>query len=57
MAEIRGAYPDATVTLIPSRGGRFEVLRDGVAVYEKSKTMRHPDPGEVMGLLEAAGNS
>jgi predicted Rdx family selenoprotein len=57
MAEIRGAYPDATVTLIPSKGGRFEVRRDDVPVFEKSKTMRHAEAGEVMRLLEAAGTS
>jgi predicted Rdx family selenoprotein len=51
MAEIHGAYPDATVTLIPSKGGRFEVRRDDVPVFEKSKTMRHAEPGEVMRLL------
>jgi predicted Rdx family selenoprotein len=57
MAEIRGAYPDATVTLIPSKGGRFEVRRDDAPVFEKSRTMRHAEPGEVMRLLEAAGTS
>jgi predicted Rdx family selenoprotein len=54
MAEIRGAYPDATVTLTPSKGGRFEVLRDGTPVFEKSKLMRHAEPGEVLRLLKAA---
>jgi selenoprotein W-related protein len=54
MAEIRGAYPDATVTLIPSKGGRFEVLRDGTPVFEKSKLGRHAEPGEVLRLLKAA---
>jgi len=44
--------PDAVVTLIPSRGGRFEVLRDGVPVFEKSKLDRHAKPGEVLALLE-----
>jgi predicted Rdx family selenoprotein len=57
MAEIRGAYPDATVTLIPSKGGRFEVRHDDVPVFEKSKTVRHAEPGEVMRLLEAGGTS
>lgn len=38
--------------MIPSRGGRFEVLRDGVPVYEKSRTGRHARPGEVIALLE-----
>jgi hypothetical protein len=40
------------VTLIPSRGGRFEVLRDGVPVFEKSRLDRHAKPGEVLGLLK-----
>ena len=53
MAEIRAAYPGATVTLIPSKGGRFDVLRDGVPVFEKSKLTRHAEPGEVMRLLES----
>jgi len=44
--------PDADVTLLPSRGGRFEVLRDGVPVFEKSKLDRHAKPGEVLALLK-----
>jgi hypothetical protein len=39
------------VTLIPSRGGRFEVLRDGTPVFEKSKLDRHARPGEILALL------
>jgi hypothetical protein len=42
------------VKLIPSRGGRFEVLRDGVPVFEKSKIHRHAQPGEVLKLLGAS---
>jgi hypothetical protein len=38
--------------MIPSRGGRFEVIRDGIPVYEKSKTGRHAKTGEVLSLLE-----
>jgi predicted Rdx family selenoprotein len=53
MAEIHAAYPGATVTLTPSKGGRFEVLRDGAAVFEKSKLKRHAEPGEVMRLLQS----
>ena len=51
-AEIRGRFPSAEITLIPSGKGRFEVLRDGVPVYEKSKTGRHANPGEIIRLLE-----
>ena len=35
----------------PSGGGRFEVSRDGVPVFQKSKLGRHPGPGEVLRLL------
>jgi hypothetical protein len=39
--------------MIPSRGGRFEVLRDGVPVFEKSKLGRHAEPGEIVTRLAA----
>ena len=51
-AEIRERFPDAELVMIKSRGGRFEVLRDGQPVYEKSKTGRHAKAGEVLSLLE-----
>jgi len=50
-AEIRSAFPEEEVKLVPSRGGRFEVLRDGTPVFEKSKVGRHAQPGEVLRLL------
>jgi predicted Rdx family selenoprotein len=40
----------------PSGGGRFEVLSDGVPVFEKSKRGRHPRRGEVVALLRAASD-
>jgi len=43
------------VKLIPSRGGRFEVHRDGVALFEKSRLHRHAQPGEVLKLLGTNG--
>jgi predicted Rdx family selenoprotein len=42
------------VRLIPSSGGRFEVSRDGVPVFEKSKLGRHARAGEIVDLLRAA---
>ncbi len=39
--------------MVPSRGGRFEVLRDGRPLFEKSKLGRHARPGEVLELLDA----
>lgn len=50
---MRRTFPDAEVELVPSRGGRFEVVRDGRAVFEKSKLGRHAHPGEVVRLLAA----
>jgi hypothetical protein len=38
--------------LIPSSGGRFEVVADGTPVFEKSKVRRHAEPGEVIAALE-----
>jgi predicted Rdx family selenoprotein len=38
--------------LIPSRGGRFEVVADGVPIFEKSKLGRHAKAGEIVSLLE-----
>ena len=38
--------------MIPSSGGRFEVVRDGAPVYEKSKVGRHAAQGEILALLQ-----
>jgi predicted Rdx family selenoprotein len=50
-AEIRTAFPQAEVVLTPSGGGRFEVRKDGTAIFEKSKLGRHAKPGEIVALL------
>lgn len=42
--------------MVPSGGGRFEVSRDGVPVFEKSKTGRHAKPGEIVALLLKDGD-
>ena len=52
-AELRERHPEAMIELLPSSGGRFEVLRDGVPIFEKSKLNRHPLPGEILRLLDA----
>jgi len=54
-AEIRERIPGTAVELIPSRGGRFEVLADGAPVFEKSKLDRHARAGEVVRLLAERG--
>jgi hypothetical protein len=47
-------YPDAEITLVPSSGGRFEVMRDGHPVFEKSKLRRHAAKGEIAALLRSS---
>jgi len=39
------------ITLIPSDGGRFEVLVNGNLIYSKLSTGRHASPGEVKRLV------
>jgi len=51
-AEIKQRFPEAELKMVPSRGGRFEVLKDGVPIFEKSKLGRHAKPGEIISLLE-----
>jgi selT/selW/selH-like putative selenoprotein len=52
MAELEAKFPEATVDLLRSGGGRFEVTVDGVPVYQKSKTGQLPHPGEVTRAIE-----
>ncbi len=42
----------ATLTLIPSQGGVFEVLADDIVIYSKKAMGRHAEAGEVARLLE-----
>ncbi len=41
-----------SMTLIPSSGGVFEVAVDGKLVFSKKALGRHPEPGEVLGLIQ-----
>jgi len=50
-AAIREKFPTAEIELIPSSGGRFEVMHDGEPVFQKSKLGRHAQPGEILHLL------
>lgn len=51
-ARIREAFPDATVELIASGGGVFEVACDGELIYSKEQTGRHAEWLEIRTLLE-----
>ena len=41
----------ASITLVPTGGGAFEVAVNDRLVYSKFKTTRHAEPGEVAGLV------
>jgi selenoprotein W-related protein len=40
-----------SVVLVPSDGGKFEVMANGELLYSKLATHRHAEPGEVLGLV------
>jgi selenoprotein W-related protein len=42
-----------SITLIPSSGGRFEVVVNDTLLYSKLSTGRHPNPGEILELIAA----
>lgn len=37
--------------LIPSSGGKFEVVADGKLVFSKAKLRRHAEKGEILALM------
>ena len=51
-ARIREEYPDATVELIQSSGGVFEIEKDGTLIYSKKRTGRHPEWDDVRARLD-----
>jgi hypothetical protein len=52
-AELKEAWPDTDVRLIPSSGGVFEVKADSDLVFSKKALRRHAEPGEVVKLIRA----
>jgi len=49
-----------SISLIPSDGGKFEVVVNKKPIYSKLQTKRHVEPGEVAGfiqkIIEGRGN-
>jgi selT/selW/selH-like putative selenoprotein len=43
----------ATIELVPSSKGRFEVTLDGELIFSKAKLGRHAKPGEVADIVRA----
>lgn len=46
-------YEISELTLLPSKGGRFEVVVDGNLIYSKLATGRHANSGEIEALVGA----
>jgi selenoprotein W-related protein len=40
-----------SLELVPSSGGRFEVVLDGELIFSKAERGRHAEPGEVAALI------
>ena len=40
------------INLVPSDGGRFEVIVNGQLLYSKLANHRHAEPGEILGLVK-----
>jgi selenoprotein W-related protein len=53
-ARIREAFPGATVELIESSGGIFEVEMGGESIFSKKETGRHAEWDEVRERLKEA---
>ena len=54
-AELKQAWPETDVRLIPSSGGVFEVKVDSELVFSKKALRRHAEPGEVVKLIQVRG--
>jgi selT/selW/selH-like putative selenoprotein len=52
-AELKEAWPDTEIRLIPSSGGVFEVKADGELIFSKKALRRHAEPGEVVRSIRA----
>ena len=39
------------IKMIPSDGGKFEVIVNGQLIYSKLSTHRHAEPGEILGMV------
>ena len=44
-------YEIEEISLIPSDGGKYEIIVNGTLVYSKLKTNRHAEAGEALALV------
>jgi selenoprotein W-related protein len=41
----------ASIEMIPSSKGRFEIVLDGELIFSKAELGRHAEPGEIVALV------
>jgi selT/selW/selH-like putative selenoprotein len=51
-AALETAFPGIDIQLIKSKGGAFEIRREGVLVFSKKETGRFPSHDEIVGALK-----
>jgi selT/selW/selH-like putative selenoprotein len=51
-AALEQSFPAVEIELIKSKGGAFEIRRDGVMVFSKKKTGRFPSNDEIVDALK-----
>lgn len=57
MAAEISSFSSGEPSLIRGDGGVFDVVADAQLIFSKHKAGRFPEPGEVLGLLEAAAQA
>jgi selenoprotein W-related protein len=50
--ELKAAFADMSVQLIPGHGGVFEVKLDKKLIYTRSEKGRFPEDGEISSLIK-----
>jgi selenoprotein W-related protein len=50
-AELKQTFPDATIRLVESSGGVFEVTVNGNLLFSKKASGRHAEAGEIVRLI------
>jgi len=50
-ASITQAHPEASVELIPGKGGVFTVRREGLELWNKKEQGRFPEHAEILSAL------
>ena len=58
--EIQRAFPEAEISILPKRGGFFDIMVEETLIFSKTEKIgtpveRFPEVGEITALLKVAG--